>query len=185
MSEQLVGAQRKNSWGSALVVFVAQRLLFTVQARGSRRSTLDRHALTARRPLFGKGLLMATKNRIFIAFAIEDANARTMLVGQARLEHSPFEFVDMSVKEPWDEKWKTLCRSKIRGCDGVIALLSKKTMPAEGARWEMKCATEEKIPMIGVHINKDAKGDVPLELLGKKVIEWSWPGIAAFIDSLP
>jgi len=128
---------------------------------------------------------MATKNRIFIAFAAEDANARTMLVGQAKNEDSPFEFVDMSVKEPWDEQWKSRCRSKIKGCDGVIALLSKKTMQADGARWEMKCANEEKIPMIGVHINKDAKGEVPPELKGKKVIEWTWPGIATFIDSLP
>jgi hypothetical protein len=128
---------------------------------------------------------MATKNRIFIAFAAEDANARTMLVGQAKHEDSPFEFVDMSVKEPWDEQWKTRCRTKIKGCDGVIALLSKKTMQADGARWEMKCANEEKIPMIGVHINKDAKGEVPPELTGKKVIEWTWAGIASFINSLP
>ena len=76
---------------------------------------------------------MATKNRIFVCFAIEDANYRTMLVGQARHEDSPFEFIDMSVKEPWDEKWKTQCRSRIKGCDGVIALISKKTKNAEGA----------------------------------------------------
>ena len=41
---------------------------------------------------------MATKNRIFISFAIEDARYRTMLVGQAKNEDSPFEFVDMSVR---------------------------------------------------------------------------------------
>jgi hypothetical protein len=128
---------------------------------------------------------MATMNRIFIAFAAEDANARTLLVGQARHEDSPFEFVDMSVKEPWDEQWKTRCRTKIKGCDGVIALLSRKTMQADGARWEMKCAKQENVPMIGVHIYKDAKGEVPPELNGKKVIEWSWAGIAAFINSLP
>ena len=128
---------------------------------------------------------MAKKNRIFIAFAADDAKYRTMLVGQAKLEHSPFEFVDMSVNEPWDEKWKTQCRSKIKGCDGVIALVSKKTMQASGARWEMNCANEEKIPMIGVHTDKDAKGEVPPELNGKKVIEWTWAGIAAFINYLP
>lgn len=66
---------------------------------------------------------MATKNRIFISFAIEDAIYRTFLVSQGKNEHSPFEFVDMSVKEPWDETWKTKCRSRIKGCDGVIALL--------------------------------------------------------------
>jgi hypothetical protein len=122
--------------------------------------------------------------RIFISFAIEDETSRDFLVGQARNERSPFEFVDMSVKEPWSEAWKTQCRTKIKGCDGVIALISKKTMNAEGARWEMKCAKEEDVPMLGVHIYKDDKGAIPPELSGYKVIEWTWNGIAAFINSL-
>jgi len=90
----------------------------------------------------------------------------------------------MSVKEPWDDQWKTRCRIKIKGCDGVIALLSKKTWNAAGARWEMKCAIEEGIPIIGVHIHKDDKGAIPPELKGKKVIEWTWAGIKRFLDSL-
>jgi len=122
--------------------------------------------------------------RVFISFAAEDSSARDFLVGQAKNKETPFEFVDMSVKEPWDEKWKTQCRTKIKGCDGVIALLSKKTYNAEGARWEMNCANEEKKPLLGVHIHKDDKGAIPPELAGKKVIEWTWDGIAAFINSL-
>jgi len=127
---------------------------------------------------------MATKNRIFISFAADDAYARDFLVGQAANAKTPFEFVDMSVKEPWADSWKTRCRTKIKGCDGVIALISKKTQAADGARWEMQCANNEKIPMVGVHISKDDKGTVPPELSGKKVIEWSWDGIAAFINGL-
>jgi hypothetical protein len=90
----------------------------------------------------------------------------------------------MSVKEPWDSEWKTKCRSKIKGCDGVIALLSTKTYSADGAKWEMNCANEEDIPMIGVHIDKNNKGAIPTELSGKKVIEWTWDGIASFINGL-
>lgn len=126
---------------------------------------------------------MATK-RVFISFAIEDANAKDFLVGQAKNEKTPFEFVDMSVKEAWNDSWKTRCRTKIKSCDGVIALLSKKTYNADGAKWEMKCAVEEGIPTIGVHISKDDKGAIPAELTGKKVIEWTWDGIAKFINSL-
>lgn len=62
---------------------------------------------------------MATKYRIFISFAIEDANLRDLLVGQGKNEKTPFSFIDMSVKEPWDSAWKTNCRTKIKGCDGV------------------------------------------------------------------
>ncbi len=122
--------------------------------------------------------------RVFIAFAKEDERYRDFLVGQARNAKSPFEFVDMSVKEPWDEKWKTSCRTKIKGCDRVIALLSKNTASADGAKWEMKCAVEEQVPIIGVYIDSNNKCAIPGELTGKRVIEWTWDGIAKFINGL-
>ena len=100
------------------------------------------------------------------------------------MKNSPIEFMDLSVKKAWDQMWKTNCRTKIRSCDGFIALLSKKTWNADGARWEMKCADEEGIPMLGVHIHSDDKGAVPPEFVGHKVIEWSWDGIATFLNRL-
>jgi len=122
--------------------------------------------------------------RLFISFAVEDSYARDFLVGQSRNDACPFEFVDMSVKEPWDEAWKSKCRSKIRGCHGLIALLSKSTWNAGGARWEIKCAIEESRPCLGIHIQRDDKGAVPLELGASRIIEWNWDDIAAFIRGL-
>ncbi len=122
--------------------------------------------------------------RLFISFAAEDVRSRDFLTAQSKLPACPFEFTDMSVKTPWDSAWKTNCRTKIRGCNGVIALLSKKTWNADGARWEIQCARDEGIPVLGVHIYKDDKGAVPPELAGCRVIEWSWPGIHQFIRSL-
>jgi len=78
------------------------------------------------------------KNRIFISFAIEDRWAKERLVGQAKNQRSLFEFLNMSVNEPFDEKGKTQCRIRIKGCDGVIALVSKNTARADGAIWEVK-----------------------------------------------
>jgi hypothetical protein len=129
---------------------------------------------------------MAQQNRIFISFAVEDAWARDLLVGQACTEDSPFEFIDMSVKEPWDERWKTQCRRKIRGCDGVIAMLTWDTLDAEGALWEMRCTIEERIPIIGVIAESDDPPRIPDVLAnnGVDVIDWTWNGIAEFIDSL-
>lgn len=127
---------------------------------------------------------MSRSKKIFISFAIEDAYARDFLVGQSRNKHCTFEFIDMSVKEPWEVSWKTRCRTKMRGCDGVIALLSRNTPEASGARWEMWCANDEGLPILGVHISRENKGPIPPELQGKRVIEWSWDGIASFISSL-
>lgn len=67
------------------------------------------------------------RKRVFIAFAIEDKTLRDFLAGQAKLKQSPFDFIDMGPKEPWDTQWKTNCRTRVMGCDGVVALISKNT----------------------------------------------------------
>ena len=43
---------------------------------------------------------MQTKNRIFVTFPMEDKTYRDFLLGQAKNENSPFEFVNKSVLEP-------------------------------------------------------------------------------------
>jgi len=120
-----------------------------------------------------------------VSFAVEDKTFRDFLVGQARNNRSPFEFVDMSVREPWDEKWKTNCRTRIRGCDGLIALVSTSTGSAEGALWEVQCAKEESVPVLGVHCSTtDRPIRLPREFDGVRVVDWTWDNIARFINAL-
>jgi len=121
--------------------------------------------------------------RIFVAFAIEDERQRDFLKGQSLLGTSPFEYVDMSVKEPWSEDWKTRCRSRIRGCDGVIALISNNTLTASGAKWEIKCAIEEGKPLLGIWAYTDERTALP-EMGGQKVVPWRWDAIKTFINGL-
>lgn len=128
---------------------------------------------------------MAKNNRIFVSFAIEDRAFRDFLIGQARNKKSPFAFVDMSVKEPWDEKWKTNCRTRIKGCDGVIALVSKNTSKAEGMLWEIRCAKEEKAAIRGIYCTADNRPTLlPSVFKDIRVMNWTWDNIAGFIDSL-
>lgn len=119
--------------------------------------------------------------RIFISFAREDLQYRDLLVGQARNGRVPFDLLDISLHEPFDSKWKTRCRETIKESHAFIALLSNRTWRAVGARWEMRCAAEERIPSIGVHIHRDNKGAIPPELKGR-VIYWRWDSIANLID---
>lgn len=126
-----------------------------------------------------------SRKRIFISFAIEDEIYRDHLKAQARREKSPFDFIDMSVKEPWKEReWKEKCRTKIRRCHGVIVLISRNTYNSKGVKHEINCARKDKIPIIGMYIKKTDKGTPPLELIGKRKIEWTWPNIEAFINKL-
>ena len=128
---------------------------------------------------------MAKNRCVFIAFAVEDKFARDNLVYQAKhQENAPFDFTDMSVKEPWDSQWKTNCRKKIKGCDGVVAFISRKTPKAEGACWEIKCAKEEGIPIKGFWVHKDDPCCKPTELESTSVVYWTWENIKNFVDSL-
>lgn len=122
--------------------------------------------------------------RVFISFAIEDKFARDNLVHQAKREHTPFEFVDMSVKEPWSSSWKTNCRIRIKGCDGVIAFISRNTLNADGARWEIKCAIEEGIPIRALWVHSSDPHGTPSELEGQRVYYWTWDNVRNFINSL-
>ena len=126
---------------------------------------------------------MAKEKRIFIAFAIEDKTSRDFLVGQAKNESSPFSFIDMSVKKPWDSEWKTNCRTRIKGCDGVVALISKHTAKSDGELWEIKCAYEEEIPTMLMWIN-DERPAVPALIKGKLINIWSWDNLKKFVDKL-
>lgn len=125
------------------------------------------------------------ERKLFVSFAIEDSKYRDFLVAQAKNEKTPFSFIDMSVKQPWNEnEWKRKCRTKIKNCDGMIVLLSKKTWHSSGSRWEIKCANEEGIPVIGMHIKKNNKGAIPPELKGNRIIEWSWDNLSKSIRKI-
>lgn len=69
--------------------------------------------------------------RIFVSFAIEDKQYRDLLRGQSKLGGCPIEYTDYSVKEPWSSSWKIQCRQRVKGCAGVIALISKSTKQAD------------------------------------------------------
>lgn len=132
--------------------------------------------------LFGEDKTKKERRRVFISFAIEDKKYRDFLVSQAKNDRTPFDFIDMSVKQPWDEaEWKKQCRKKIKQCDSMIVLLSKNTWHSSGSRWEIKCGKEEKLRIIGMHVKKNDKGAVPPELYGKRVIEWSWDKLENFL----
>ena len=48
----------------------------------------------------------------------------------------------------------------------------------------MRCAKEEGIPIISMHIKKNDRGAIPQELKGKRVILWSWENLEQFITKL-
>ena len=123
---------------------------------------------------------MATTKVVFIAFAIEDERQRDFLKGQSLCARAPYEFIDMSVKQPYDSGWKDRVRTRIRRSDGVIALISKNSLSSSGQKWEIECSKEEKKPLRGIWAYSDDRTQVA----GVPTYVWSDKNISDFIDSL-
>lgn len=123
---------------------------------------------------------MADSKIIFIAFAIEDERQRDFLKGQSLNPRAPYEFVDMSVKEPYDTGWKDKVRTRIRRSDGVIVLVSKNSLTSTGQKWEIQCAKDEGKRIRGIWAYSDDRTAVD----GVNTVVWSDKNISDFIDSL-
>ena len=123
---------------------------------------------------------MADTKVIFIAFAIEDERQRDFLKGQSLHPRAPFEFIDMSVKQPYESEWKEKVRTRIRRSDGVIVLVSKNSLTSSGQKWEIQCAKEEKKKLLGIWAYSNDRTNI--EGVATKV--WSDANISSFIDSL-
>jgi hypothetical protein len=121
---------------------------------------------------------MADKKVVFVAFAIEDERQRDFLKGQSLNTNSPFEYIDMSVKDPYDSDWKARVRTRIKRSDGVIALVSKNSLESRGQKWEISCAKEEKKKILGIWAYKDDR----TYLEGVNTVPWTWEAIKTFIN---
>ena len=54
------------------------------------------------------------KKKVFISFDYDnDSTLKDFLVGQAKLDDSPFELADWSIKEHIDDNWKLKARRRI------------------------------------------------------------------------
>lgn len=123
---------------------------------------------------------MAEKKTIFVAFAIEDKSIRDMIKGQSLNTDSPFEYIDMSVKEAYDEEWKKRVRTRILRSDGVLAIVSENSLDSSGQKWEIQCAKDEKVPLRGIWAYKNDRTN----LAGVNTMVWTWSNISDWIDSL-
>ena len=117
---------------------------------------------------------------LFIAFAIEDERQRDFLKGQSLHPRAPYEFTDMSVKNPYSSEWKQKVRTRIKRSDGVIVLVSKNSLSSSGQKWEIQCAREEGKKILGVWAYSTDRTN----LVGVRTVTWSDTNISNFIDSL-
>lgn len=115
--------------------------------------------------------------RAFISFQMEDRWAREFLVEHAHQSNNSIEFVDYSVHEPFNEKWKTNCRERIARTKGTIVLIGPTTWKSVAVLWEIAETSRQNHYMFGIQINSDKTHTSPAGLPTTKVIRWDFAAI--------
>lgn len=122
------------------------------------------------------------KKRVFVSFDFDnDRVVKEFIIGQSKLDDSPFEVIDNSLKEAAPEKdWLDKARAAISRSDVFIVMLGSKTRNAPGVLKEIKIATDlgkTKFQIIGY---KDGASDWAVPG-GGRVYNWNWDNLKALL----
>lgn len=119
---------------------------------------------------------------VFISFDYDhDATLKEFLVGQAKLDDSPFEITDHSIKVASPD-WKDKARTAIRRADQVIVICGLHTDTATGVNAEIRIARDETIPYFLLAGYKDGENKKPTAALDSdKMYKWTWDNLKTLI----
>jgi hypothetical protein len=126
---------------------------------------------------------MANKKRVFISFDYDhDVGTKEMLAGQAKLDDSPFDFNDGSVKEPLSGDWKSKVRRRMDNIDVVIVLCGEYTHTARGVSAELEIAQEKSVPYFLLKGYPDKTCTKPTAAADEdKIYKWTWDNIKLLV----
>lgn len=124
------------------------------------------------------------RKRVFISFDYDnDSDIKGSLVGQAKNPDSPFDIVDMSLKEAVASNWKDDARRRIKGCDCVIVLCGRHTGKAKGVTAELTITQEEGIPYFLLWGRAKEQVEKPLSARKEdKIYDWTWDNIKLLLN---
>jgi hypothetical protein len=119
---------------------------------------------------------------VFISFDYDhDDDLRTLLIGQAKNEDSPFNISDWSLKEE-SADWREKARARIKRVDQVIVLCGKYTDSATGVNAEIGIARDEKKPYFLLAGRADGGNKKPTGALSTdKMYDWTWENLKKLI----
>ncbi len=116
------------------------------------------------------------RKRVFISFDYDnDRDLPGNLVAQARRADSPFAFVDRTVTEPFDSKWKQEVRKLIQQSDFVVVICGQHTHQAAGVEAELTIARDERKPYFLLRGRSGTTCTRPKNALREEPIHpWTW-----------
>lgn len=121
---------------------------------------------------------------VFISFSVTDEAQVNLLRAQAKGEIADLEFRDYSVKEPFDEAWKTQCRERIAQTSATIVMIGEDTASRPAVDWEIEESYRQGKKVIGVRVYRDRNDQIPKPLAEHRArtINWDIDQIRRFLD---
>lgn len=122
------------------------------------------------------------KTKVFISFDYDhDVSQKNLLVGQSRLDDSPFEISDISIKQE-ETDWIGKARQKIRNADVVIILCGYYTDTARGVDTELRLAREVSTKYYYLRAYNDKTPYKPKSAYSfEKIYDWTWDNLKALL----
>lgn len=119
---------------------------------------------------------------VFISFDYDhDVTLKEFVVGQAKLDDSPFEITDHSIKEDSTD-WKAKARARIKRANQVIVICGKHMETATGVNIEIEIARDEKKPYFLLAGYSDGGNKKPTSALDTdKLYKWTWDNLKSLI----
>ena len=123
------------------------------------------------------------KQRVFISHDYDhDNDLKILLAGQAKLDDSPFDFTDASVKEHITGDWKEKVKMRLENCDQAIILCGEYTHTATGVSAELEIIKEIDLPYFLLKGRSDKTCSKPtVASYSESMYRWNWENLKALI----
>ena len=121
---------------------------------------------------------------MFISIHTEDEAQVNLLRSQAKKHDQNVEFRDYSIKEPFDEKWKTQAKERISQTSATIVMIGPGTSNRDAVNWEIEESYRQGKKVVGVRIYRDRNDPVPQGLKDHRapVVDWDLTKIQQHLD---
>lgn len=123
---------------------------------------------------------------VFLSFTTEDRELADLLRSQMENEQPNIVFRDYSIKEAFEQAWKTNVERLIRTCSTTLCLIGKKTHSSRAVDWEIKTSVELGKHVMAVSIEPTETIVIPSALMEVKVraLPWDIQRIAGELNGL-
>lgn len=128
---------------------------------------------------------MTRSTRVFLSFAPEDANYRSLLVAASRAAGLPVRFVETTHHVTDARRRRVSSHAKLQQCDLAVVLASPRASRDLAVESDIAAVHEAGLPVHAIMAGRPAEpASVPATWRASTVTGWHWPSILEFLQRL-